>query len=450
MTRHASISRLATVLILLLAARPAVPYSFQTHEQLIDLTWKQSIRPLLLARYPSLTEAQLNEAHAYAYGGCAIQDIGYYPFGKGFYSDLMHYVRTGDFIRSLLRDAHTADELAFAIGALSHYIADNIGHSEAVNLSVPIEFPKLEKKYGPNVNYGEDPHAHVRTEFAFDINQISKRRMAPSAYLRHVGLFVATDLLRKSFFETYGIDIKPLFVKHQPVVKGYTFAIRSFLPRIAYAETVLHRNSFPPDTPGVPLDKLKASLSQSAFENGWDKYRKKPGIGTYTLAGIIYILPKLGPLSCLAIRGPNSKTQEMYVESLNQSIDSLRLALSHFDQVGHYLPNRDLDTGLRVKPGGYRLTDQTYAQLLADLTSRPKEIIPIGLQRDIANYYADPNAPIVTKKNPAKWARVQAQLKVLATMSTTPDPDPDVDASPDKSPDKTPDNNQDKSTTSPG
>ena len=432
MTRTALLSKFAALLILLLAARPAAPYSFQTHEQLIDLTWKASIRPLLLARYPNLTPAQLREAHAYAYGGCAIQDIGYYPFGKGFYSDLMHYVRTGDFIRSLLRNARTPDELAFAIGALSHYIADNIGHSEAVNLAVPIEFPKLRKEYGPSVNYGEDPHAHVRTEFAFDIDQISKHRMAPSAYLHHVGLFVATDLLRKCFFETYGIDIKPLFIPGHPVVRGYDFAIRSFLPRIAYAEAVLHRNSFPPDTAGKPLDQLQASLSQAAFENGWEQYRKKPGIGTYTLAGIIFILPKIGPLSYLAIRGPNPQTQELYVESLNRSIADLRLALSHFDHIEQYLPNRDLDTGLKIKPGGYKLTDQTYAELLADLTGKPGATVPIHLQRDIISYYADPSAPIITKKNPAKWAQVQAQLKVLAAMATTRDPDPD--AAPNTSP----------------
>lgn len=416
--------------MLLPAARPAAAYSFQTHEQLIDLTWKASIRPLLLARYPNLTPAQLQEAHAYAYGGCAIQDIGYYPFGNGFYSGLMHYVRTGDFIRSLLRNAHTADELAFAIGALSHYIADNIGHPEAVNLAVPVEFPKLEKKYGHNINYGEDPHAHVRTEFAFDIDQISKNRMASSAYLHHVGLFVATDLLRKAFFETYGIDLQPLLGKKQRVLKGYSFALRSFLPRIAYAETVLHRKHFPPDTPGEPLEKLKKALAQSAADNGWEQYRGKAGIRTYMMAGLIFILPKFGPLSYLAIRGPSPHTQEMYVESLNRSIDALRLALSHFNHLAPYLPDRDLDTGLKVKPGGYRLTDETYAQLLAALTSKPTSTIPIHLQQDILNYYADPSAPIITKKNKAKWARVQAQLKVLATMATTTDPDPDVDAAP--------------------
>lgn len=163
-------------------------YSVQTHEQLIDLAWTPAIVPLLLARFPGLTSAQLQEAHAYAYGGSAIQDLGYYPFGNEFFSDLTHYVRSGDFVRSLLRNAKTADELAFAVGALSHYVGDSTGHSVAVNPSVAIDFPKLRAQYGPVVTYDESPHSHVRTEFAFDINEISKRRFAPSAYLEHVGL----------------------------------------------------------------------------------------------------------------------------------------------------------------------------------------------------------------------------------------------------------------------
>ena len=35
-----------------------------------------SIRPLLLKRFPGLTEYQITEAHAYAYGGAVIQDLG--------------------------------------------------------------------------------------------------------------------------------------------------------------------------------------------------------------------------------------------------------------------------------------------------------------------------------------------------------------------------------------
>ncbi|MBN9615719.1 MAG: hypothetical protein BGO25_09625 [Acidobacteriales bacterium 59-55] len=400
-------------------------YSVQTHEQLIDLAWKQSIRPLLLQRYPNLTEAQIQEAHAYAYGGCAIQDLGYYPFGNSFLSDLTHYVRPGDFVLSLIDNAHNADELAFAIGALSHYIGDIIGHSEAVNEAVGIEFPKLAKKYGPIVAYDKDEHAHVRTEFAFDVNEISKRRFAPSAYLKHVGLEVPIPLLRRAFFQTYGIDLYDVIGHRKPVLTGYHFAIRSFLPRIAYAEVVLHKNSFPPDVPNPASDALRKDLAQSEFENGWDQYRKSPGIGTHLLACVLFILPRIGPLSDAAIRGPHVQTQLLYAKSLKDSIDRLRYALSHFDSVASLVPDLDLDTGARVKPGGYRLTDQTYARLLDVLTRKPSQPVPDRLRQNIADYYADPDAPISTKKNRKRWAKVQAELSIIQTMSTAHQPLPE-------------------------
>src|SRR4051812_48135591 len=160
------------LLLCLLSARPAGGYSLLTHEQLIDLTWDASIVPLLKSRYPTITAEQLEKARAYAYGGCVIQDIGYYPFGDAFFSDLTHYVRSGDFVVNLFRNAQNANELAFAVGALSHYIGDNVGHATATNLAVPVEFPKLADRYGRSVNYAQGAHQHVRVEFAFDVNEI--------------------------------------------------------------------------------------------------------------------------------------------------------------------------------------------------------------------------------------------------------------------------------------
>src|ERR1700712_2856042 len=181
--------RLWIALICLVAvagfAPPAGAYSVMTHEQLIDLTWDASIVPLLLSRYPTLTPAEIEHARAFAYGGCVIQDIGYYPFGDKFFPDLTHYVRSGDFVVNLFRNAGNADELAFAIGALSHYIGDSLGHPEATNLAVPVEFPKLGAKYGPVVNYAQGERQHVQTEFAFDINEIAHNRVAPARYLSH-------------------------------------------------------------------------------------------------------------------------------------------------------------------------------------------------------------------------------------------------------------------------
>jgi hypothetical protein len=423
-SRRATLLKTTALLALLLAAKPAVPYSVQSHQELIDLAWKQSIRPILLKHYPTLTEAQLHEAHAYAYGGCAIQDFGYYPFGNGFFSNLTHYVRSGDFVVSLLRNAHTADELAFAIGSLSHYIGDTVGHSLAVNLAVPVEFPKLEKKYGTNVNYAENPHAHVQTEFAFDINQLSKRRFAPSAYLKYVGLEVPRDLLRKAFFETYGLNLPDIIGTKETSIRIYRNAVRNFLPNIARAETVLHKKSFPDDTPSPDLDDLRKDLLQASADNNWEAYRKNPGFTSHLYAGFIFILPKVGTLKMLAIKGPTQDTEYLYIKSMNRSIKSMRFVLTHFDQIERYLPNRDLDTGLVVKPGGYPLTDKTYAKLLDMITKHPDKVVPHQLKHDLIAYYADPQAPILTKKDPGQWARVQENLKTLETMKTIGELDP--------------------------
>src|SRR5208282_3539582 len=235
---------LALTILLLLGVLPrqARAYSLLTHEQLIDLTWQDSIVPLLKSRYPNLTPADLDRARAYAYGGCVIQDVGYYPFGDEFFSDLTHYVRTGDFVLALFRNAHNANELAFAVGALSHYIGDSDGHSQATNRAVALEFPKLAARFGNSVNYAEGKHQHVQTEFAFDIDQIAKHRVAPLEYLRHIGLRVPTHQLALAFYETYGItDDFATGARHKFNEGEYQFATRKFIPRVAYAVTLMNR-----------------------------------------------------------------------------------------------------------------------------------------------------------------------------------------------------------------
>ncbi len=353
--------------------------------------------PALQARYPGLTAAQLHEAHAYAYGGCAIQDLGYYPLGDQFFSDLLHYVRSGDFVRALIRDARSADELAFALGALSHYVGDSIGHSVATNFAVPVEFPNLRKEYGPWVTYDEDPHAHVQAEFAFDVNEISKHRFAPPDYLEAVGLQVPLPLLSRAFEETYGIPLHDILGGSQhPNLLGYQTSVHHILPRIAAAEALLHRTDLPPDTPGPELDRMVHDLAQSGLENGWDRYRSSPGVGTHLLAGLVQLTPKIGAPTMLAIKGPTIQTEQDYVRSLNQSIVEMRSILTGMQKgdtlTRQDLPNRDLDTGREVQPGSYRLTDSTYQQLLDRLTHQPTYPVSLGTRRSIQSFFADPSA----------------------------------------------------------
>lgn len=420
---------LALMLVFTFGARPSAAYSVLTHEQIIDLSWKSAIVPVLLSRFPNATPAQLEMAHAYAYGGCVIQDEGYYPFGKEFFSDLTHYVRTGDFVANLIRDSRNINELAFALGALSHYVGDSIGHHDAINPATAIEFPNLRAKYGSVITYDESPHSHVRTEFAFDIDQLSKHRIAPAAYLRHVGLRVSVRLLEQAFYQTYGLRLRSNLVQ-MASIRTYRWSVRTFLPDISYAEVVLHRKNFPADIPGPQFDLYQEHLAKADFNNQWQHYRKKAGVRTHLIAAVIFILPKVGPFADLAIRGPKPTTEQMYIESVNRTVDRYEQLLDRLAKNPSEPPRRamriddlDLDTGTRAIPGSYRLMDKTYAKLLADIVE-VRTPIPATIKHDLQAYYSNPNAPISTKKHKRAWRRVQQQLTVLEALPVVSDRDP--------------------------
>ncbi|HTH52656.1 MAG TPA: zinc dependent phospholipase C family protein [Edaphobacter sp.] len=463
-----TISWVCTVyLLLLFVSPPASGYSLLTHEQLIDLSWDAAIVPLLKSRYPTLTDAQLEHARAYAYGGCVIQDIGYYPFGDGFFSNLTHYVRSGDFVVNLFRNAGNADELAFAVGALSHYIGDNIGHADATNLAVPVEFPKLKERFGHTVNYAQGESQHVRTEFAFDINEISHGRFAPVHYLRHVGLEVPQRQLELAFYQTYGLAEDFSAGRGKRVnVKAYRFAVRNFIPRIAYAVTLLHRHKEPVVVDSPDLQRLTTELTAVATRNDWDEYRRRAGIGTYTLAGFLFILPKVGPLKFVSVEGPTVDTDREYVHSVLRSTDALIFSLRRFtpppstrssaaqaaardthsqpppsdplparegaeqrvprgsSDPHHPLRNRDLDTGTVVRPAGYPLTDATYCTLVHRLAEKPSQAIPPGIKEDILAYYSDMSLNFATRKHPQSWQTLESDLNTLRGMNTSKQPLP--------------------------
>lgn len=402
------------ILLLGLITVNAAGYSVLTHLELIDLAWNGSIRPLLLAKFPGATEEQLREAHAYAYGGSAIQDMGYYPFGKKFFSNLTHYVRTGDFIATLFRNAHTIDEYAFAIGALSHYLGDSIGHSQAINPATAIAFPKLERKYGHSVTYGESPHGHIRTEFAFDIDELSNLAFAPRSYQEFIGFKVPRKSLEQAFAEAYGLDVHEVLGRAHPALRSYRISVRRFIPAFAGAEVVLHRHQFLPHPNDDAYRSFAARVGQTNYDRHWKQANRGPGVRAHLLAVFVWVLPKVGPISDLAIKIPTTQSEEDYLHSLNHTAD-------RFEDILHQLQtatddpanfaNLNLDTGNPSEVGTYRLADETYAQLLSRLTARPQRIIPPGLKRDLIAYFQSGTADDLPKS-------ISGQLAVLQNMAT--------------------------------
>ena len=409
--------RFPAALLLTLWLSPSLSaYATFTHQELIDLAWEGSIRPLLEKRFPGATPSQIDEAHAYAYGGCLIQDLGYYPFGKAIFSDLAHYVRSGDFVSALLRGARNRNEFAFAIGALSHYIGDSIGHAKAVNPATALMFPDVERKYGGILTYEDAPTAHVRTEFGFDVAQLAMWRYAPRVYRKYIGLRVSRPALDRAFAETYGLSVRSILGPQRSAIGSYRFAVRKLLPLFARATVLSVRRHLPQETPDPALRRFLANVSHTDYSRHWSKYHHDPGIQAHLLEILIYLIPKIGVLKILAIKAPTAQTEDLFLQSVNSALDTFRKLLAELSenpQGGLVLANRDLDTGDGVRPGTYKLMDKTYAKLLDKVTSAPRGPIPRELLDNILAYYANPQAPNSVKKDHKQWAKVQEELTIL-------------------------------------
>ncbi|MDQ6676779.1 MAG: zinc dependent phospholipase C family protein [Acidobacteriota bacterium] len=405
---------------------PASGYALITHQQLIDVVWDTSIEPLLLSRFPKASRADLERAHAYAYGGCLVQDLGYYPFGKKIFSDFTHYVRSGDFVLYLLRNARNPDELAFAVGALSHYLGDSVGHPEAVNPSTALSFPPLADKYGPVVTYEEAPRQHVRTEFGFDVAQTALHHFAPRKYRQQVGFAISPVLLARAFGQTYGLPIRSILGRRRPAISSYRSSVRKVLPFFTEVAVINARNKLSPSVADAAHARFLEDSLQADYQRLWSNAYKRPGLGAHVVACIVRILPKIGVLQLLSVKAPTPVTDDLYVRSVNLTLDRFRSLLARLRTATFEtltLANLDLDTGSTVRPGGYALTDKTYETLLAKVTADPARPVPEGLRQDILTYYSDVTAPIATKKHPKRWRKVQEELIVLAhAKATNPNP----------------------------
>jgi len=296
------------LLLLLAAATACQGYSVLTHEAIIDSAWDDAIRPLLLQRFPNSTPEELKVAHSYAYGGCVIQDLGYYPFGSHFFSDLVHYVRTGDFVQALIRDSQDLNEYAFALGALAHYAADNEGHRLAVNLSVPILYPKLRRKYGDVVTYDQNPGAHLKTEFGFDVLEVAKGRYAADSYHDFIGFQVSKPLLEKAFEETYSLELKSVFSDFDLAVGTYRRSVSEAIPAATRAAWQAKKDQIQKDIPGITKDKFLYHISRATYKKAWAEKYKEPSFREKLLAFLFRLIPKIGPFRVFRPLKPKSSS----------------------------------------------------------------------------------------------------------------------------------------------
>jgi hypothetical protein len=379
--------RLTTVVTLLALGPAARAYSVLTHEAIIDSTWDQTIRPRLLARFPATTPDQLNVAHGYAYGGSIIQDMGYYPFGNRFFTDLVHYARSGDFVVNLLREARDVNEYAFAMGALAHYAADNVGHPIAVNRVVPMMYPKDRVKYGNEVTYEDDPKAHIRTEFGFDVVEVAKGRYASQAYHDFIGFKVSKPVLERAFAGTYGLQLTDIFPNLDLALGSYRRTVGTIIPEMTKAAWAAKKNDIQASQPGITRHQFIYRLSRSSYEKEWGHQSEKPGFGAQLLALVFHIVPKVGPFKALAFKVPTPEAESLFMDSFDKSVDRFKESVERTSPRALHLANQNFDLGKPTRAGEYRMADETYAKLLERLADRGGPV-PADLRANILAFYS--------------------------------------------------------------
>ena len=395
------------------APREAAAYSVLTHEANIDALWDSSIQPLLARKFPRATRDDLKHARAFAYGGSVIQDLGYYPFGSHFFSNLLHYVRTGDFVEALIHEARDVDEYAFALGALAHYAADNAGHPDAVNKAVALMFPKMRAKYGDVITYEKSPATHVLVEFSFDVVQAAAGAYASEAYHDFIGFEVAKPLLERTFQEVYALEMKNLFLSTDLTIGSYRRAISDTIPNITRVAWRDKREEIEKIKPGMAQERFIFNLSRRDYERDFGRDYQRPGLLTRFLGVLYKLLPKIGPLRPLKFEAPTPESERLFLASFKDTRERFQTSLQAVGQGRLNLANTNFDTGKPSAHGEYALADDTYAELLDRLAGRQFAAVPPALRKNIAAFYDAAPDRISGKKERKRIGKIRRQLALL-------------------------------------
>ncbi|HLY61733.1 MAG TPA: zinc dependent phospholipase C family protein [Terriglobia bacterium] len=390
---------------------PSLGYSVLTHEAIIDSEWDGPIKASLLRRFPNATPEQLREAHAYAYGGSVIQDMGYYPFGSRFFSHLTHYVRSADFVSTLVAESQNLNEYAFALGAVSHYVADNQGHDIAVNRSVPLLYPKLRNKFGDRMTWEQDPEAHVLTEFGFDVLEEVAMHNAPQAYRDWIGFKVAKPLLDRAFKKTYGLELSKQMLNLNLALSAYRKLASKLIPEMAEVAWALRRRELEGLASSVDHQKLY-HLSRESYQAWRGKYTK-PGPGDKLTAFVFRLIPKFWFLNSLDFHAPTVETERFFAEGLRATVSNYESLLNVLNSGGFDPPNVNLDTGRPTEPGEYIHCDLAYAQLLHKLERERFAGVSPDLREDLLAFFSDPAANSL-QQQPRRWNKVEHDLSELS------------------------------------
>ncbi|WP_207531929.1 zinc dependent phospholipase C family protein [Desertivirga arenae] len=392
-------------------------YCLLTHEAIIDASWKSVIEPKLLARFPQAKEKELLKAHSYAYGGAIMPDIGYSPFGSMVYTDFVHNVRTGDYVTALLEEAETLDELAFALGALAHYLGDNYGHRLATNVAVPLVYPQVGRDFGDTVTYAQDHLSHSRMEFAFDVLQTARGNYASKQYHDFIGFNISIPVIEKAFYRTYGVALRDVFKSLPVAISTYRWTIKSVLPTIVRTAWAKKKSDIKKLNPSATARIFSYRMKNRTYYHEFGKDHQRAGVFPTVLSVLIPVLPKIGPLAKLKFKEPTVEAEKLFIRSFDSTLVYYRKATTVNGNSGTLsFANKALDTGFPTAWGEYPIADDSYINLLLKLNEKHFQNVSPEIMIHLTNFFNPAKAP-GTRKSRKKWKEVNLALNNLRSAS---------------------------------
>jgi hypothetical protein len=413
---------LLVAIFLAINPAPSKAYSVLAHEAVIDASWDKAILPLLKSKYPDSPADSLKKARSYAYGGSLIADMGYFPMGNPYFTNLVHYVRSGDFVSALISESQNLYEYAFALGALAHYMTDKYGHSLAANVAVPIVYPKM-RKFGNIATYDEDHISHKRIEFAFDVLQTARGNYFPQSYHNFIGFQVAQPVLERAFLKTYGQKITSVFLNFPLAVATFRWSVKSLLPALTRTAWVIKSQDLIKTDPTMTEKKFHYRMKRKEYIADYGKDRERPGITAVVLSLIIRISPKIGPLKPLKFKDPGAEGEKLFIKGFDASVSEYEAALNKLHEQKPAFADIDFDTGKLTAPGEYGLADKTYSDMVIKLADTHFDQLTYPLKENILHYYRNPAAAesITTPKSDRidleKTNKALQQLKLAKPIS---------------------------------
>lgn len=397
--------------------KKAAAYSVLTHQALIDAAWDNYLRPLLKRAYPHATEEELRQAHAYAYGGAISPDMGYYPHGSEFFTNLTHYVRSGDYVMALFKEARTLNEYAFALGNLCHYQADMYGHRIGTNRSVPIIYPKVGEKYGHVVTYAEDHISHMRTEFGFDVLQTARGNYASRQYHDFIGFQVDTAVMERAFYQTYGLHLNQVFKNFPKALKMFRWSVAQFFPAITRTAWATKKSEIKKLNPNATARSFKYRMERRTHNKSVGRDDEPPAWGTTLISFLIRITPKIGPLRPLKFKTPGPEAEKLFIKSFDSTLQHYASALQQLEAHKLVLVNGDYDTGEKTAIGEYVLADESYGCLLLQLHDQGFDNTSASLQQHLLHFFAKPQVIEGNKRATARQDKINTAIEELRRMN---------------------------------